>query len=369
MGQLEILSRHEAESLNLDWPDLYFSPAYGRVVEHSDQGTWHVAIWRPGPIILPFLLRVIPTGQGAEGTQPSYDIVSPYGYSGCCSPEEVSIDQWHAFRVAFREEMKRRGVVSEFLRLGSLIHGRESLLRCDTTLTATRHNDTIVVNTSADVDSYWDRCEGRSRTAVRKALRLGYTAITRPVNRSDFSAASWFRTMYEATMQRVAAQPYYFFDDAYFTTLYDSLADQLRWFIVYRPDGVEAVMALTFVWAPHLHLHLVASEPAPMRDGAGNLCYDGMLRWACENKDIHGCHLGGGLSADDPLFKFKKSFGGVQVPFWVASSILDLPRYHALVNQHAETLGYRAQSLWACRYFPAYRAPASLLDKQLQRAA
>ncbi len=49
MGQLEILSRHEAESLNLDWPDLYFSPAYGRVVEHSDQGTWHVAIWRPGP--------------------------------------------------------------------------------------------------------------------------------------------------------------------------------------------------------------------------------------------------------------------------------------------------------------------------------
>jgi hypothetical protein len=370
MGSLQILTRDEAAFRIKDWPDVYYSPAYAAVVEVSDGAAWQVAVWKDGAIMMPYLLRPIPTDfVGSAKSTELFDIVSPYGYSGCFTSADVSEEECGAFRTTLRAELKRRGVVAEFLRLGSLVPGRETLLAADKSVTSKRHNDTIGIDTTVPEQVYWDRCEGRARTAVRKATRLGYSVTTRPIERDDLVADSPFRSLYSKTMQRVAAQSYYYFQDAYYETLYRELGAQLRWFLVSNASGEPVVIAMTMVWQPFVHLHLVGSDPMAMRDGAGNLCYDGMLRWACQQPEIQLCHLGGGLTADDALFNFKKSFGGERMSFWIASSILNAQAYEHLTRQRATAIGCTTDELLRCSYFPAYRAPERLFDKVLRPAA
>lgn len=370
MGSLQILTREEAAATMLDFPDVYYSPSYAAVAEASDGAAWQIAVWKGGAILMPFLLRpILADLVDSTGYGTLFDIVSPYGYSGCFAREEVSPAECRSFRAALRAELERRGVVAEFLRLGNLVEGREVLLAADELLTAKRHNDTIGIETNVAEQVYWDRCEGRARTAVRKATRLGYTAATRPIERVDLAPDSPFRRLYTETMQRVAAQPYYYFDDDYYDTLFHELGTRLRWFIANNAAGEPVVMAMTMVWRPFVHLHLVGSDPVATRDGAGNLCYDAMFRWACQQPEVQLCHLGGGLSADDALFNFKKSFGGQRIPFWVASSILNARAYEHLTRRRAAAIGSTAEELVRCSYFPAYRAPERVVREVLRPAA
>ncbi len=350
MSCLRILSRQQASQSDMPWPDMYYSPQYARIVEISDQADWNVAVWDDGPILMPFLRRPI------DGTDGCFDIASPYGYSGCWAPPEVPLEQWQAFRRALRERLVDEGTVAEFLRLGGLVPGKDALLAADNRVRGTWHNDTIVVDVGCSADEYWANCEGRARTKTRKALKLNYTTRVRPATCEDFRAGSDFRRLYATTMQRVGASGYYLFGQDYFDAFCAQLGDRLVMFEVISPTSQIVVSGFAIQWPPFLHLHLVGSEPSATRDGAGNLCYDAILRWACEHPELQRCHLGGGLSPNDPLFSFKKSFGGRRVPYWVATHILHAARYEQLVAAKAIREGCRASDLIATGYFPAYRA-------------
>ena len=49
---------------------------------------------------------------------------------------------------------------------------------------------------------------------------------------------------------------------------------------------------------------------------------------------LEALHLGGGatVSPDDPLLKFKRSFGGRRLPFQVARVTADVARFNALIR-------------------------------------
>ena len=156
-------------------------------------------------------------------------------------------------------------------------------------------------------------------------------------------------------MRRVSASSYYLFSDNYFRALSDNLLEKLVMFESLSPGGDVVASGLAIAWEPFLHNHLVGTDPQAVRDGAGNLCYDAMLRWACTQPQLRHCHLGGGLASDDALFRFKKSFGGRRVPYWIGSSVFDQERYDALVASQASRLGCSPEDLQATGYFPAYR--------------
>lgn len=353
MGRLELLSIEEAARRPIPWPDVYFTPRYGAAVEASDHGVWELAIWEPGPIVFPYLKR--PIDPKIAGEEARFDVVSPYGYAGTWAPPDLGDSEWRGFRAKLRESLRAAGAVAEFQRLSGLVPGREALLAADPDLKGVHHQDTVAIPLARGYEACWAAAEGRSRTKTRKARRLGYTWSCRQATPQDVARGSTFRTLYEATMRRVDAKPYYLFPDGYYERLQRGLGSILFVVEVSAADGKVGASGLFMDWRPLLHLHLVGNEPWAMGDGAGNLLYDGLVRWACEQGCFERLHVGGGNRPADRLYYFKRGFGGEAVPLWLARSVLDPEAYPRLVAAHAAATGRSVAELEA-RYFPAYRA-------------
>ena len=351
---LSFLSLKEASRAAIDWPDVYFAPAYGGAEQASLDAPWEVAVWQPGPIIYPYLRRSIDVQ--LAGRAGCFDIVSPYGYAGTWGPAEVSTESWAQFRAAFRGAMRDRGCVAEFMRLSSLVPGADALLGSDSALQSTQHNDTVLVSLQAGYDAYWTAAAKRSRTAVRKARKLGYQLTVRAATAADLSSGGAFRRVYEETMRRVEASPRYFFDGSYYDCLLDGLGERLHLAEVRSAAGDVVAAGLFMQWGQLLHYHLSGSQREAARAGVNNMMIDGVIRHAVEVLDVTRLHLGGGVKAEDSLFKFKLGFGGERLPFRVAHSVLDDDAYRTLVAARARARGTTEVELIESGFFPAYRA-------------
>ena len=364
MTTLEFHSPDQAARLGLEWDDVYLSPAYGRAVEASDGAQWELAVWRPGPIVYPYLRRPL----DAALLPDAFDVVSPYGYAGAWAAPGVGPAQWRAFRRAWREAIVARGAVAEFVRAGGFVSGYEAMLEADPALELLRETTTVAIDVARSFENAWAAAEGRARTKTRKAKKRGYTWSCRPCTLADVGPESSFRALYEGTMRRVEARPYYLFPTAYYEAL-AALGPRLLLIEVRHPDKGLGVSALAFDWAPKLHLHLVGNHSWALREGAGNLLYHGLVEWACEQGRFSRLHVGGGLSHEDRLFYFKRGFGGHAIPFVTASAILDPARYDAAVERHAQQLGCAPAGLRRSAYFPSYRASAPEPEPALEAAS
>jgi lipid II:glycine glycyltransferase (peptidoglycan interpeptide bridge formation enzyme) len=99
-----------------------------------------------------------------------------------------------------------------------------------------------------------------------------------------------------------------------------------------------------------LHYHLSGSDPRANQLGLNNL----MIWEAARQGAALGArqlHLGGGTRADDPLYRFKASFGPHRLAYAATGLIIDAPAYDML----REAAGTRATTT---SFFPAYRADA-----------
>lgn len=350
---IDFLDVQGAAASDIDWPDVYFSPGYGAAVETSDGGRWEVAVGAAGRILSPYLLRPVPAS--LTGGEELWDAVSPYGYAGTYVAPSVIDEDLRRFRADLRSAQAARGVVAEFQRLGSLVPGAEALLRCDADADGQRHNDTVEVDLSDGYDAFWTGAKGRHRTSVRKARRSGLRWEECPASSTELLEGGAFRNLYDSTMERVQAKPYYFFEDAYYERLLDALGDDLRLARVFDQDGQTSAAALFMRWGERLHYHLAGSRPDAARAGANNLLIDSMIGWATE-AGLRRLHLGGGLTADDALFRFKTQFGGERLPFHLLRTVLDPQRVATLTERRALETDRSPDDLRRSGFFPPYRA-------------
>lgn len=348
---MRFLGVDAAREAGLPWPDTYYRPEYGAAVEESDAARWEVAVLEPGPVLVPYLLRPVDP-ELVAGPAPLFDIVSPYGYAGPWAPEGTPLAELRRARAALRGAWRERGVVAEFHRLSPFLPGVRAWEELED-LDVWSHNQTVRVDLTPQPEVIWSRAAGRHRTSVRKARKKGWSVEVRPVEPADVRPDSPFRRLYEGTMQRVETSAYYFFPDAYYERLL-ALGGDL-WTATARAEDGAAGAASLFMRTPGgAHYHLSGSERDAARDGANNLMlHEAML--ALREAGAAWIHLGGGVRADDALFKFKLSFGGERLSFRLARSVLDPDRYAALVHRRAEATGRTSAELEDTGYFPTYR--------------
>ncbi|MFT4625647.1 MAG: hypothetical protein ACI8PZ_004315 [Myxococcota bacterium] len=352
MAELAFLSVDDATAADLEWPDVYFTPAYGHACEASDGASWEVAVGAGGGILFPYLRRAVDSE--LCGSDAAFDIVSPYGYAGTWVAPGVGQAEVTRFRDSLRAALAARGGVAEFHRTSGLVPGRAEVAEADPALVHEQLHDTVAIDLSRGYEACWAAAEGRSRTKTRKALKKGYSDRHRVASSSDLSHGGAFRDLYESTMRRVDARPYYLFPNAYYERLQAGLGADLGLVEILDPEGAVSGAGIYFVHGALLHLHLVGSTRDSQRDGAGNLLYDSVIRYGCE-RGMSTLHVGGGMAADDAMFKFKRSFGGHRVPFHVARGILDPTRYETLVAARAAATERTVEAVRGTGYFPAYR--------------
>lgn len=325
-------------------PDVYFSPGYGAACQIDSGGTWLGLGDEEGEWQLPILISPVPNHDGI------WDGSSPYGYAGVATTSGLSEDRQRKLWSQATDALRDSGVVALFLRHSPLVPTMSPHLMGSHVEVVSDH-PTIVVDISSP-DTMWEALAGRTRTAVRKALKSGLTAHVRPMDVHDCDGGSPFRRLYSSTMERVGANARYHFPDDYFVTLRDRLRGNLYVAEVTDEDGDTGAAALLMRHGNIVHYHLSGSNPTKARLGANNLMIWAAMTWAAEY-GLDRFHLGGGVSLNDPLLRFKQSFGGRELSFSATGHIIIPDRYDQLVRRT------RQDPERPPNFFPAYRWSAN----------
>jgi serine/alanine adding enzyme len=275
----------------------------------------------------PFLLEHGGTVFAAIQREDPVDVVTPYGYGGPAGGELA------AFWPAYEGWCAGHGVVTTFIRFHPLLRNQRD---------ATLHVEPLAptIGWRLTRDDLLAGMHSKHRNAVRRAAAAG-GVVTAAEGLGEFVP------LYEATMLRAGAAPFYFFAPAYWEAL-ERLGGGLVRFDALLGDEIVA-SALCLASAPWLHYHLGATAEAGRATGATTLLLFEAARWGQE-RGYERFHLGGGLGGRrDSLHEFKRRFDpDALLEAAVGKAVHDEAAYRRLTGGDAGFEGF----------FPSYRAPA-----------
>jgi serine/alanine adding enzyme len=249
------------------------------------------------------------------------DVISPYGYGGPTRP---------GFWEAYEDWARERGVISTFVRFHPLIANQ---------LGAPIHVEQLAPTVAWRVEPERDLLAGlhfKHRNKVRKAENAGATV-------TQHDGLGEFVELYEDTMRRIDADPFYLFEPAYWERLGELPLARFDAAI----DGQVVASALCLPSKPWLHYHLSGTTDRGRETGSSTLVLLEAARWA-QGNGYERFHLGGGLGGRaDSLHHFKARFdpeGLVEAA--VGKAIHDEDAYRELSGGEAGFDGF----------FPSYRS-------------
>lgn len=332
-------------------------PAYVELFARGKQGA-RCAVSTAGEetTILPFLLRPLEGECGsADSARTLFDASSPYGYGGpYSSPGADPASLWGELARWMREE----GVVSFFGRL-ALDSSLPSELPSGATVVSDSEN--VVVDLTRDAEEQWRTYDHKVRKNVNKARRSDLTVDVR----DTFTDVAEFARLYHSTMDRRQASTWYYFDAAFFGSIERDLPGGYVAAEVRDAAGTLVSAELVLASDRYLYSYLggTTSEAFDLRPN--DLLKHAVIDYGRASGRV-GYVLGGGLSADDGIFRYKRSFDRAGcVSFRRLTMVADDAAYDALVaDRLAAALRTDADARLQAGYFPLYRAPVVVGDHE-----
>jgi hypothetical protein len=324
--------------------DVYHLPDYAELSSSIEQGrpAAFLAESDGAACLIPLILRDLPQDLRPVGDW--YDATSPYGYPGPLATEPMDSGTLGRFLAAFRELGAAVGLVSAFIRLHPLLPFSPVALR--TLGTVETHGHVVLVDLAPSQAELWAATRENHRTGIRKLERRGYVPVL-----DDWELLPEFVRLYEATMRRVNAAPFYFFAPGYYDALRARLGRRVHLCAVRAPDGRVACAGLFFEEAGIVQYHLGGTADEFLAIAPSKLMFDFVRRWAKERGN-RILHLGGGIGGrEDSLFHFKAGFSALRAEFQTLRVVFNEDGYETLANRS------RAETAGTTGYFPAYRAP------------
>jgi len=334
------------ESLEkLPQKDAYFLPEYHRAYELNGDGRARAFVARDGDDLLfyPFLVRPIEKVGDRPVDGSWQDIETVYGYSG---PISSSVNPYFLSKAwaAFASWCEQQQIVAEFIRFNPLAESHRYVEGwCEVVV----DRETVALDLACSEEELWSGYPSVHRNMVRKAIRSGLVC-EQTTSPEDVVA---FKAMYQEAMDRIGADRYYYFSDAYFRQLLDGLGDGVRLFVVRSGDDIAAA-ALFLVHGDRIGYHLAGSAPVYRGAAPSNLLLHTVADWG-RSLGHRWLHLGGGTTAspDDALFRFKASVSKLRLPFRVGKRVHNQEAYDALCTQWMRERGLAQRP----PYFLLYR--------------
>lgn len=323
--------REELKNYRGDW---YHSWDYHQIATKNNEGKPMLFVLTNGlnqRLALPLLLRDI-TGTDYK------DMTSVYGYPGFLLSSDSATVLFEEFQQRLYDWANKNSVVSIFSRLNSLIVDSKPLDSCFPS------GETVVIDLTIDEDEQRKRYRKNYRNLLRRLEREGFTADWSNTEQS----LSDFKQIYTETMKGLNAGDYYFFDDAYYSSLLDSKDFEVRIYNVWL-DELKVCSGMFVFCDDIVQYHLSGTlkeykELAPTR-----MLIDTARKDATE-LGYKYLHLGGGLGAErDSLFNFKFGFSKKSIEFCVFKKVTNMQAYKKLSNLGA------GDAVPETGYFPLYR--------------
>jgi hypothetical protein len=333
------------------WPcrEVYAHPGYmGLYLDDRSDGYCAVLESDEGNVLYPFICRDLSKETyGDIGVRPIGDIVTPYGYGGQfiwdhTDPAALA----GSFRAFFDPWAAERNIVSEVVKFSLFEKGllpyqgeREERLK------------NIVVDLSPGEEALFMSFEHKVRKNVKKAVRQGVTVA------ADAAGAQLesFLRIYHGTLERRSAKGLYYFDAAFFAGLQRELPGQYMYFHALH-EGQVISTELVLVSAESVYSFLGGTASDKFSLAPNDLLKFEIIKWA-RSKGKKYFVLGGGVSPDDGIYHYKRSFApGGAVPFYVGTRVLRRDLYEKLV-ENRKRLERTEQGGWTPvpGFVPEYR--------------
>ena len=249
-----------------------------------------------------------------------FDFATPYGYGGWL----IEGEQTNNLFSEYEKWCCENKIISEFVRFHPVIN---NYLFSKDAYEVVPLGQTVSVDIT-DKENIWNNFTPKNRNVIRKAIN-NEIEIEYAFSKEIFDI---FISIYNSTMVRDNALPYYFFKKEFYESIFEKLKDNALIFYA-KYKGVIIAASIIIYANKKLNYHLSGSLGEYKHLAPTNLLLWKAAEWGNE-KNFTSFHLGGGVgSSEDGLFKFKKSFyRGELCRFHIGKKIFNIPIYKKLVS-------------------------------------
>jgi len=297
--------------------EVYFMPEYYLSWQDYEQATPKCFYTEIDGVnfLYPFFMKEI---EGFELDQPYYDISTAYGYGGVLTSEEdVTSAIRGKFNNLFNNWCVENTVVAEFIREIPYVNNK---LR-DANYEIVRNNVFI------ELDTEYKPENRHVRKNINKAKRNGLRYEWDPkMNNIDT-----FMKLYTNSFQRINMDKYYLFPDDYYLKLKKLFAEQIGLINVFYNDEIINSM-IVFRAYNKMICHLIGTNYDFIEYRPNDLVYHGAIEISKE-LGIELISMGGGITVNDNLFRFKEKFGNCVKDVFVGKKINNKKVYNQLIEQ------------------------------------
>jgi len=300
------------KKISLDDLDIYYYEEYVKLYEDKNHKALCIVCFDEEHIIMmPYIRKEI---------DDYYDFETPYGYGGpICNYKSVN---WIEKALCLMEEQFRREkYICGFIRFHPLLINEKL---CENHFTVLFDRNTVAIDINQTEEEIWtNQIISKNRNMIRKANKneLKYKA------EFDFASIDEFIVLYNATMSRLGAEEFYFFDNKYYTDFVEKFNGKAFLGTV-RKDEKLICAAIFMYCGEYGHYHLEGSD-----NNFSNLAANNFLLWntvlQLKELGVKWFHLGGGYNSnpDNSLLKFKKSFSNNLRHFYIGKWIFNEQKY------------------------------------------
>lgn len=307
----------------------HFMPEYYQLFEHRNEGqaVCFVGEEKDKIILYPTLINSInELGYELAGTW--YDLQGAYGYNGPvtnCRDRDF-LNEFSDFLLDY---CKRSNIIAEFIRFCPVIQNHEYL-----NYIRPLHNlDNVLLDLAPGMDHIWKNSfDNGVRKAIRKAAKANLHFKTiRGGNVSEEDVAD-FLNIYDETMSRNNAGPYYFFPESFILELFEGLPDQTLLTIVFL-DGKAISTELVLLNSRIAYGFLGGTLSEYYQLNPNSYLRFELLKYLFD-LGIKTYSIGGGKSMVDSVYLFKKSFSkNLESRFYIGKFIHNEDIYNEIIEQ------------------------------------
>jgi serine/alanine adding enzyme len=295
-------------------------------------------------IIYPFFKRSIPCGINSTSYD-LFDIVSPYGYAGPLAViPDLGVRQeiWRTFFHEFDRFCINNNVVSEFCRLHPLFNNHIEVEHYSNHEISLCKQVVLVNLNDSDVELLGHMGSSRRRQ-VKKALSNPELSISFV---RDAQSIDTFFNLYHTTMVRTKASPKFFLPKTFISDALNLMGSHICLATVYYKDTPVAA-SMYLLNGLNVYYWLVGSIKEYLKYyPMVYLIYNSILKFKSEG--YRWLVLGGGLSENDSLYRFKYLFSNRVTPFFVSKKMYMDKIYEQLMLTRIQD--------YKPGFFPAYRS-------------
>lgn len=304
---------------NIQYPDIYFTPEYGKACEYSDNAIWELCKFKD-------LIYVYLKKKNIFENETYYDLLTPYGYSGYYFENKETYDN---FIPLFREEAKNKNYLTEVVR-------QNPYLNIDISYYEQINSKQICSIEINDYNHYYNYIlKSSCRNILKKAYKLNYKYKIIKLKQDILKEN--FLNLYNITMDKVNAKKYYYFNNKYYS--YIEIIEGSYIINIYNNEDIVIGSSILFSYNNFIHYHLSCN------DNSSNCITDYLLNSIIKEFGINKkIILGGGLNDNDNLFKFKKKKSTNEYQYLIYKNVLNEEIYNK-INKCSDN-----------NYFPYHRS-------------